>query len=199
MEEKELTLYDSKKAPFTAIRRELLMICDGDLAQAAVISIIDYFVKQRRKLINLILDDEYVAPCDERLRLTPIAYADFQERGLLKHSCETAILKLIHRGYVMRYIKKGKEKGIYYYCLNYDAINTATAAAIKKIKFRRKWTPTPDLNDLEDEYVLCDKIPSESSGKIKGTKIGVEAPHDNITSLSSHRNTTDTNAACSNF
>lgn len=169
MEETELTRYPSKIAPFTPTRRELLLICDKDSYQAMIISAIDYLVRQRIKYFEELLDDSISCVIKERLYLAPIAYDDFKERGVPKCSCETAILKLIDRGYIARYIKKDKDKGVYYYRLNYAAINNATAAALIKIKYHRKWTPPPDPNDLYDDYVLCNKMPPESSKKRRDT------------------------------
>ena len=199
MEEKELTRYPSRIAPFTPVRREFLLICDGDSHQAIIISAIDYLVRQRIKYFKDLPDDSISCFNNERLYLAPIAYDDFNVRGISRCSCETAILKLIDRGYIARYIKKDKDKGVYYYRLNYDAINNATAAALKNIKYHRKWTPPPDPNDLYDDYVLCNKMPPESSKKRRDTKLGIGIHHENSSALSINSNTDDSDAACSNF
>jgi len=149
--------------PFTAIRRAHLAICDNDIYQAAVISIIDYFIHQRIENFNKhhgISSSDYL---QESWNIVPITYPDFQERGLNKHACETAIQKLIARGFVIRYTKVGKDNGTYYYSLDYQKIKDAIEAAKQKIARRRKWTPTFDPDDLEDEYMRCNKIGEKST------------------------------------
>jgi len=114
MEEKELTCYASNIAPFTPSRRELLLICDKDSHQAMIISAIDYLVRQRIRYFTALFDNSISCLSNERLYMAPIAYDDFKERGIPKCSCETAILTLIDRGYIARYIKKNKNKGVYW-------------------------------------------------------------------------------------
>lgn len=165
MESNELTHY--KNEPFTASWRWILAACDGDLYQANVVSIIEYFANAQATRIAKDRNIADKSQLDKRVYYVSITYADFLERGLSRRACETAVFGLINRGFIRRFMEAGKSCGAYYYALNYSEINRATETARQKMRYSRDWTPRADLEVDKKEFVQCDKIELNAQGTKK--------------------------------